>query len=180
MKDYVIVELENGNNYVVVDNLKYNNVDYFLTAELLDDKMNVSDKFDIHIYDNNSNTLTRLVDERVEEEIRVLFDERLESNIQEYNILENIDINTLIKMRIVGIDNTLYKLEYDGNIVEKYMYFYSNIVPKINDEIYISKNLIDEKVLSYGYIENLNNLNSDEILILESNGYRVFYRRYYG
>ena len=180
MKEYLIVELGVDQYAVVIDSLCHNGIEYFLTSKIINSNMDISDDFDIQIYDDKSNTLLLVSDDSIDAEIRRLFDERLEESLQEYRIMQNIDSNEFIRLKVLGVDNALYKLDYNGDLIEKYLHFYDCVNPKINDTIYISKKLIDEKVLSYGYIDSLNNLSSGELMLVVSNGDRLFYKRYYG
>ena len=59
--------------------------------------------------------------------------------------------------------------------------FYLENKPKINDYIYISKEVINENnVLQYGYIKDLNNINNNEIIKVVSSDNEYYYQRYYG
>lgn len=180
MKEYLIVELETGNEVVVIDSLFYNDTEYFFTAKIINSNMDISDDFDIQIYDNNSNTLLLVSDESIDAEIRQLFEERLEENIQEYQIMKYIDSNSFVKLKVLDVNNTLYKMEYNDRLIEKYMHFYDCVSPKVGDDLYISKNLIDENVLSYGPVGKLDILYNDEVILLVSSEYRYYYKRYYG
>ena len=179
MKEYLTLRLNDGETLIVVDQTLYNNNTYFLTVEILEDN-NISDDFIIYIFNEKKNELINLEDENLKEEIMSIFNDRLNENSIEYDLLENINANDFISLTIKEIKDNLYILEYEGNIIEKYLEFFTNTKPKVNDIIYISKNLLDIKLLSYGHFVNYDNITEEDVMIIKSNNYRVLYRRLYG
>jgi len=180
MKEYLTIELDNNKKLIIIDQLDKDNNIYFLTAELNESTEEISDEFEILKYNEKNNSIINLKYFELEEEIRNLFIERLEENKIEYDILEYLDNKQFIKLNIKDIKDSLYVLELNGKTIEKYLEFFTNTKPKVNDTIYISKKLLDIKLLSYGHFDNYNKLTEEDVLILKSDNYRVIYKRLYG
>lgn len=180
MSEYLLIETSNGLKYAVIDTISYNNQQYFLTTEVNEEETEVSEEFKVYIYNNINNELVNVEDIDEYDYVNSLFEERLKSKELEIDILSNIDVDSLIKLKIIDIDGYNYKLEQEGKIIKKYITFYTKTQPKVNDYIYIAKSVLEEDVLQYGYIHELSDLTTEEILIVSDENNKIYYKRYYG
>ena len=177
MKEYVIVKLDNNRKYLIIDNLKYHNKEYFLVTEVIDEK--ISNDYKVCLYDYDKNCFKKI--ESIEE--LNLITSEFENNINNKSIFEeSIDVDSFIKLKIIDIDNYDYTFQCEnGKTITRNMEFYLENKPKINDYIYISENVIKENnVLQYGYIKHLNSVNNNEIIKVVSSDNEYYYQRYYG
>lgn len=182
MKEYVVLELENGSKCVVVDMLEYLNKKYFLVTQLSQDEKEIDDEFKLCIYNEERNYFEKINNEQEHDYIMSIFDERLEKQKEVDEIFNGVDTQNMIKLRVVNINGYDYTLESPtGERVVKNIEFYVENKPKINNYIYISKKVVEEPImLQYGLVNDVNHINTNEIIKLIDDGKEYFYQRYYG
>ena len=179
MKEYIIVKLENDKKCVIIDTLKYQRKEYFLVTEVSNDETDISEDYKVCLYDYNKNCFKKIENDEELEFITLKF----ENNIKNKSIFEeSIYVDSFIKLKIIDIDNYDYTFQSEnGKMIIRNIEFYLENKPKINDYIYISKEVINENnVLQYGYIKDLNNINNNEIIKVVSSDNEYYYQRYYG
>jgi len=177
MKEYVVVKLENNEKYLIIDNLKQNNKEYFFVTEFIDEE--IGNDYHICLYDCDNNCFRKIQNEEELNFITLKFEE----NIKNKSVFEEIiDSDKYKKLKIIDIDNYDYIFQYgDGKKITRNIEFYLDNKPKINDYLYIAEDIIkDNKPLQYGYINNLNRISNSEIIKIESLNNEYYYQRYYG
>ena len=50
----------------------------------------------------------------------------------------------------------------------------------IGDKIYISSLTLEDNVLSYGHIKNVDAINHNNVLVIQRDDKRIYLQRYYG
>ena len=182
MKEHVIIELENGSKYAVIDTMEKGIKKYFLVTTVSKDETEVDDEFKVCIYNEEKNYFEKIENEEEYDLIMSLFEERLEQQKEIDEALENISKNNLEKLRIINIDGYDYTLEDSrGNTIKKNIEFYVENKPTIGSYIYMSEKVIKEKnIFAYGSINDYKNIKEDEIIKIENNEEEVFLQRYYG
>ena len=173
MNKYTSIKINNI-EYLLIDTLKYNNKNYILTK-----RANELSNLEILIFDEKNSLLINLIDKEEYNIIITMFENKKENKNTYKTLFDNIKFDNLIKLKVIDIDKYNYKLEYKNDILIKNIEFYSENKPDINNYIYISKNVLNENVLSYGKIKYFNNLN-ENILIIEKNDKKIYLERYYG
>ena len=81
---------------------------------------------------------------------------------------------------LLSVKNYDYKLKHEEKTYNKNIEFYSKTKPQKGDYIYISRNTLEEDMLTYGHIHNIDDLNHNNVLVIEKNEKRVYLLRYYG
>ena len=182
MKEYAIIELENGSKYAVIDTMEKGIKKYFLVAVVSNDEKVVDNEFKVCIYNEYRNYFEKIENEEEYDLIMSLFEERLEQQKELDDTLENINNAHLIKLKIINIDGYNYTLEDErGNSVIKNIEFYIENKPKIGGYIYMSEKVIKEKnIFTYGKIYDYKSIKADEIIKIETNEEKLFLQRYYG
>ena len=132
----------------------------------------------IELFSNNNFDLIK--DEKELLEIKEIFTERLEKKKIEVSIKEKIDFENLLKLKVVSVDNYNYIFEYDDRRIQRRIQFYSNTKPKVNDNVYVSRDILEEDMLAYGHITNIEELSNKIIFIIERNDTKIYLKRYYG
>ena len=180
MLEYRIIELENNNKCAIIDTLEWNNKKYVLVIGVSNDEKFVDNKFIIGIY-NESKNYFEIIEEDNLEYLSQMFLEKLIKKQELDKLLNNIELN-LIKLRVKKIDNTNYKLkDSKGNIIIKNLIFNTNKTPNIDEYIYLSEQIIKEKnIFQYGIINNLDKINNNEVIKIETKDGEYFLQRYYG
>ena len=180
MKEHLIIELSNGIKYVAIDVIEHNNFKYFLLTQLSNEETALSTEFDICRYDEVNNNFDLIKEEKELLEIKEIFTERLEKKKIEVSIKEKIDFENLLKLKVVSVDNYNYIFEYDDRRILRRIQFYSNTKPKVNDNVYVSRDILEEDMLAYGHITNIEELSNKIIFIIERNDTKIYLKRYYG
>jgi hypothetical protein len=96
----------------------------------------------------------------------------------------------MIRLRIIKIDNSLYKLEdINNNVYEITIYFY-DIDDKVgvDDYLYMREKLlskINHSIISLGVLDSMygkviEEINDEDLAILITNNKRISLKRYYG
>lgn len=173
MNKYTSIKINNI-EYLLIDTLKYNNKNYILTK-----RANELSNLEILIFDEKNSLLINLIDKEEYNIIITMFENKKDNKNTYKTLFDNIKFDNLIKLKVIDIDKYNYKLEYKNDILIKNIEFYSENKPDINNYIYISKNVLNENVLSYGKIKYFNNLN-ENILIIEKNDKKIYLERQYG
>lgn len=179
MKEYVIVKLENDKKCVIIDTLKHQSKEYFLITEVSNDETSISEDYKVCLYDYDKNCFVKI--ENIEELNLITLE--FENKIKNKSVFEeSFSLDDFIKLKIVDINNYDYTFELeDGSKIIKNIEFYLENKPKVSSCIYISKEvLMENNVLQYGYIKDLNNINNKEIIkVIDYTG-EYYYQRYYG
>lgn len=180
MIEYRIIELENNSKYAVIDTLEWNNKKYVLAIGVSNDEKSVDNKFVIVIYNESKNYFERIEEENLQY-LSQKFLEKLTATQELDKLLNNIELD-LIKLRVINIDNTYYKLEDSkGNIINKNLIFYNDKNPNVDEYICLSNQIIkEENIFQYGDINNLHKINTNEIIKVETKDGEYFLQRYYG
>lgn len=180
MKENLIIEMSNGIKYTVIDVLEYNKETYFLLTLISKDETNISDQFEICKYDKIHNNFDKIEYDDEYNFIKQKFDERLEQEKIQISIINKIDFDELLKLEVISVNKYDYKLKYEDKIYTKNIEFYSKTKPEKKDYIYISKKTLEEDMLTYGHIKNIDDLNHNNALVIEKGDKRVYLIRYYG
>ena len=180
MNEYILIQLSNNKKYIIIDKLNIKKKEYVLTVEASHDEKINNTVLKIFIYNEVNNTLDEIFNQEEYEYLEELFNKRLNNKLLEINILKDVNTDNLIKLKIKNINNNKYILDYNNELIEKYFEFYTKTKPEVEDYIYMSKNLLNEGLLSFGYIIDNNNLFTDDLLILQNKSNKIYYRRYYG
>lgn len=180
MNEHIIIELSNGIKYVAIDIIEYNSNKYFLLTQISNEETALSEEFDICKYDEINNNFDLIKAGKELSEVKTIFVERLKKKKIEVNIHEKIDFNNLLKLKVLNVNNYDYILEYEDGKIIRNIEFYSKSKPQVNDYIYVSKNILDEDVLAYGHITNIEELSNEIIFIIERDNTKIYLKRYYG
>ena len=91
----------------------------------------------------------------------------------------------MIELVIKEVNNYIYTLETNNKQYKITMEFNIDIKPQINDKIYMYEQLLQERFLSFGYLDNEcgRNIHSSkdiDLIILVTNNNKVFLKRLYG
>ena len=177
MKEYTMIELNNGNKYIIVDMLNFDTKKYFLLAKVILDDNDIDDYFDICIYNDISKSFTEIEDEYEYNSIKDIFNNILNQLKKELDKIENIEL-TIIKLKVIDINNDDYTFEkVDGTKLNMNIEIYGDLKLQINDYIYIKEDTTKENItIRFGSIYT----DKTEIIkIVRDN--RVYYlQRYYG
>ena len=180
MRENLIIELSNGIKYTIIDAIEYNSFKYFLLTQVSKDETKIAAGFEICRYDHIHNNLDQITNEEEYAIIKNIFDERTSKEQMEINIIHRIDFDELIKLEVLNVRKYDYKFKYDGKIIHKNIEFYSKTKPKIGDILYVSYKTLEDDMLSYGHIKNIQEVNHNNILVIERNNQKIYLRRYYG
>lgn len=180
MREHLIVELSNGLKYTIIDMIEENDNKYFLLAQTSKDETKISDDFEICKYDSINNNFDRLENPDEYYYIDSLFDKRVEQKKLELSIISKIDFDELIKLQVTSVRKYDYKFKYNGQIIHKNIEFYSKTKPKAGDTIYVSLSILEDDMLSFGHIKNIEEVNHQNVLVIERGNKRIYLRRYYG
>lgn len=173
MKKYSQIELDNGNKYVIIDMLDYDNKRYMLLTKIINNDIDIDKNFDICECDVENNYFKYVNNEEIYNSIKAIFLERL-SNYS-YSEFETVNF---IKLKVIDIDGYNYKFETeDGKIVIKNIDFYADIKVEVNDYVYmLESTVLEENIFQYGPIIN----NKDEIIKIINGSKEYYLQRYYG
>lgn len=180
MTENLVIEMSNGVKYTVIDVLEYNKETYFLLTLTSKDEMKLSDQFEICKYDKIHNNFDKIEYEDEYDFVKQKFDERLELERLEISIINKIDFDELLKLEVISAQKYDYKLKHENKVYLKNIEFYSKTKPQPGDYIYISRTTLEEDMLTYGHIHNIDDLNHNNVLVIEKNEKRVYLLRYYG
>lgn len=180
MRENFIIELSNGEKYTIIDTIEYNKETYFLITRTSTDETKISEQFEICKYDRINNNFDKIEYEDEYEYIKQLFDKRLEQEKLELSIISKIDFDELLKIEVIGVKKYDYKLKYEDKTITKNIEFYSKTKPQVGDFIYLSRVTLEDDVLTYGHIHNINELNHNNIIVIEKAEKRAYLVRYYG
>ncbi len=180
MKEHLIIELSNGEKYIAIDMLEYKKEKYLLLSELSNSEKNMSNNLCIVIYDDVNNNLDKIEDPEIFNFIKKMFDKRLVYKRIELNVLEHINVDKLVEVVIENIDNYEYKLYYQGKTLYRNINFLSRTKPRVQDKLYLSKDTLEEDMLTFGKIKNTDYINNSNILIIKRGSQKVYLERYYG
>lgn len=86
------------------------------------------------------------------------------------------------KVKVVKIDNYDYTLvDFDNNIYEKNIEFYSSIKPSVGDIIYISESILNEvNLYAFDMLYTTSNVEIDDVIKLVHNKEEYYFQRVYG
>ena len=180
MRENVIIEMSNGIKYAVIDMIEMDNNKYFLLAQASIEEKKLSDKFDICRYDNIHNNFDYI--ENVDEynKVNKIFEKRIEQHRIEFEIISKIDLDNLIELEVLSVNKYDYKLKYNNKIIHKNIEFYSKTKPSKGDFIYLAIPTLNDDMLSYGHIENIDDIGHLNCLVIKKGEQRVYLQRYYG
>lgn len=178
MKEYSVVELNNGKKYAILDFLEYQSCKYFLLSLVLDNNLDIDNKFDIFLYNDMDNKFELIGDKKVYNYVKFLFEKRMEQYNYVYDILDNISNMNFVKLRIVEIDGYNYVLEKEnGEKIVKNIEIYSNLKLRIGDYFYmVEKTVLEDNIFQFGPLIN----SKDEIIKIVSEKHEFYLQRYYG
>lgn len=181
MKEYIMLEFEDGTKCAIIDKFEYNNKNYFLVSKVLNDKK-ISEVFNICIYNEKNNILENIEDEEEYNLIKTIFDKKIENQrIMDEN-LSKINFEEMEKLKITSINNFEYVLQkQNGEIITKNIEFYVKNKPEVNEYIYMSKDIVKEiNIFQYGIINNMEKINEKEIIQVITSKGKYYLQRYYG
>lgn len=155
MNNYIIIDLNDNNEYIIIDKLDYEN--------------NISDKLSIFIYIKNNNTFKEIKEEYIYNNIK----DKLLNGLEQTNNSEAI-----IKLKLIEINSYKYVFEKENNeTIVMDIEIFGDLKLEVNDYIYMLESTTKEKItVRYGpiYTKNIE-------LIKIIRGKEVFYlQRYYG
>ena len=174
----MILELENNSKYVVVDALEQNEKKYFLLTRLMPDGNSLNNEFDMCLYDDENNYFVSIDDEFEYNNIRDIFNTRLDNKRQS---LENIDSDSMFKMvkfKVTNINDYKYTLEQEnGQSLVLDIEIFGDLKIQVNDYVYINEATTKENItIIFGPVYT--DLTE---LIRVKRGNEIFYlQRYYG
>ena len=175
MREYTLIELTNGNQYIIVDMLNLNTKKYFLLAKT--DKLNIYNYFDIYFYNEKVSSFNEIIDEYEYNSVKEIFNNRLNKlsiKLDKINIKEQ----KIIKLKLVDIKGFDYILEKDdGNRIVLNMEIYDNFRLEINDYIYMNEEITKEKItIRFGSLYT----DKTEIIKVVRDNNIYYLQRYYG
>lgn len=180
MNEYIVLELEDNSKYVVIDTFEYQSKEYFLVTRVLDEETIVDNKFNICIYNSDKNCFEKIENNEELEFMTLIFQKKLDKQKNIEEMLDKILFTEMEKLRIIDIRDYDYIFQKEnGQILTKNIEFYKK-QPKVNDCIFISKIILNENVLQYGIINDLNNINENEIIKVITENEEYYLQRYYG
>lgn len=180
MSENIIIELSNGIKYTVIDVIEYNSYKYFLLMQVSKDEKKISKEFDICKYDNINNNFDSINIKEEYDIVKEIFDKRLEKKAIELNIIHKVDFDELIKLEVINAKKYDYTFKYNGKIINKNIEFYSKTKPKVKDIIYMSYKILEDDMLAFGHIKNIQEVNHNNVLIIQRDNQKIYLRRYYG
>ena len=180
MREDVIIELSNNLKYAVLDVIEYDKEQYFLLTQLSEDEENISDELEVYKYDKIHNNFDHIEKQDIYDYVYSVFEERLKKQKLELDIINNIDFDELKSFVVVDINEYDYQLEGEDGVLVKNIEFYNKTVPMIGDKIYISSLTLEDNVLSYGHIKNVDAINHNNVLVIQRDDKRIYLQRYYG
>lgn len=177
MKEYTIIELKNGDNYVLVDMLNIDNKKYFLLANIILYDNEVDNYFDIFIYKEETNSISEIEDEYEYNSIKDIFNNKLDNLRKELIEMDNNKLK-IIKLKVLDINNNDYTFEkIDGSKLIVNIEIYGNLKLEVNDYLYIKEDTIKENVtIRFGSIYT----DKTEIIKIVRNDEIYYLQRYYG
>lgn len=177
MKDYLILQLKNNKECILIDIIECYNKKYFLVVDNFKKLFNLKETFEIYIYNESKNTLEKITNNNERNLVFIIFEKKLENE----KIISNI-LNKMYGMKIIDIKNNIYFLEdRHGIIKSKCINFLVKDIPKIGDYIFMSEKIINEtNIFEYGKIYNFSMLKEDELIKIKTNKNEYFLQRYYG
>lgn len=180
MRENIIVELSNGIKYTIVEATEYKTHKYFLLTQVSKDETMISESFEICRYDQIHNNFDQISNEEEYRMIKEVFDRKITQKKIELSIIHKIDFDELIRLEVINVKKYNYKLKYDNKIISKNIEFYSNTKLKEKDIIYISYKILEDDMLAFGHIKNIQEVNHNNILIIQRKDQKIYLRRYYG
>ena len=180
MRERLIIELSNGIKYTIIDAIEYNSNKYFLLTQVSKDETMVSEELEICRYDIKNNNFDQITDIEEYTIIKKLFDERISQEKIELNIIQRIDFDELIKLEVISVRKYDYKFRYNDRIIHKNIEFYSKTKPKVGDIVYVSYNILEDDMLSFGHIKSIQEVNHNNVFVIQRNNQNIYLRRYYG
>lgn len=175
MKEYNLIELTNGNRYIIVDMLNVTPNKYFLLAKI--NELYIDNHFNICIYDENTNSFSEIVEESEYNYFKEMFNNRLSELRKE---LEKIKITkpNILKLKVIRINGDNYTFEkIDGSMLVMNIEIYGDLKLKINDYIYIKEETTEENItVRFGSIYT----DKTEIIKIISDNNTYYLQRYYG
>lgn len=180
MNEYVVLELEDNSKYAVIDTFNYENKEYFLVTRVLENETIIENEFNICIYNSYKNCFEKIENKEELEIISLVFEKKLKKQNLMEDALENIQFNEMEKLKVIEISNYNYTFQKtNGQLLTINIEFYIK-APKINDCIFISKNMLNEDMLQYGIVNNLENIKETEIIKIITENNEYYLQRYYG
>ena len=175
MREYTLIELTNGNQYIIVDMLNLNTKKYFLLAKT--DKLNIDNYFDIYFYNEEVSSFNEIIDEYEYNSVKEIFNNRLNKlsiKLDKINVKEQ----KIIKLKLVDINGFDYILEKDdGNRIVLNMEIYDNYRLEIYDYIYMNEEITKEKItIRFGSLYT----DKTEIIKVVRDNNIYYLQRYYG
>lgn len=175
MREYTMIELKNGNKYIIVDMINIDNNKYFLLAGT--NGIDIDNYFDLCIYDEESNSFNEIDDEYEYNSIKEIFNNRLDNLRKELDKIGNIELD-IIKLKVIGIDNDDYTFEdLNGNKIIMNIEIYDGFKLEIGDYLYIKESTTKENItIRFGkvYTDKL------EIVKIIKDNKEYYLQRYYG
>ena len=156
MKDYIILELNDNNKYIIIDMLDYEN--------------NINNNFYICIYDKDSDSFKEIKEEYVYNNIKDKFINRLEQT--------NKESKDIIKLKLTEINSNKYVFEKENNKnIVMDIEIFGNLKLEVNDYVYMLKDTTKEKItVRYGPIYT----NNIELIKVVRDKEIYYLQRYYG
>ena len=175
MKEYTMIELKNGNKYIIVDMINIDTKKYFLLAST--NGLDIDNCFDLCIYNEETNSFNELEDEYEYNSIKDIFNNRLNKLRKDLIKIEDKTID-IIKLKLISIndDNYTFK-DLNGNKLTMNIEMFDNFKLQLNDYIYIKESTTKENItIRFG---NIYTDKTEIIKIIRDNN--IYYlQRYYG
>lgn len=155
MNNYIIIDLNDNNKYLVIDMLEYKN--------------NINNNFYICIYDKDNNSFKEVKEENIYNNIK----DKFLSKLEQTNNSEDI-----IKLKLIEINSYKYIFEKENNeTIVMDIEIFGNLKLKVNDYVYMLENTTNEKItIRYGPIYT----NNIEIIKIVREKEIFYLQRYYG
>lgn len=178
MNNYVMIELEKGNKYILIDMINNNEKKYFLVAEVKSDENNISNEFDICLYNEEKNWFEKIDDEMEYNIVRDTFDKRLDEKKQQLKNLEIHNLSNIIKLKVIDIDGFKYTFERtNGQTLVMDIEIFGNFKIEINDYIYMLEETTKENItIRFGPIYT----DKTEIIKILRKEEKYYLQRYFG
>lgn len=178
MKNYMIIGLDNDVKYLVVDMLECNEKKYFLLTEVMSDGYSLGNEFDICLYDDKHNYFVLIDDEYEYNNIKDIFNNRLNEEKQKLHSLDDNLMLDMIKLKVVNINGLEYTLEkVDGQTLMMNIEIFGDFKIQINDYVYMREDTTKESItVRFGVLYT----DKNELIRIERDGSIYYLQRYYG